>query len=607
MITALMRRDPVRQGWLRALLMQTLLVINVIGIQLRIAYTSGLSHQGVMIGLIWLMAGFAMLSLRYNHRGTAMDMGLPIPASRIWLAHLLVTALQGLIMVTASVVAVLLIGAVLSTFMAHDLLLGVTLRRSVLPLIAGVLLLAVLLSSRHGSRLKFRKSFQEVLIGTGLVLGVGALVVLVFHVLPWLAILVLLATVLIARRAHAAVPPMLEMPDDNDQPRNNGSATVVTNDTDDLSRPLAAGGWRTTLQLFFIAIRCTSRGPGTHLVVAPMIMAVGSLLGGALTDSSGDEVLRFTMIMMTAYMMLAFIIPQTSRMFMLDGLPIGRNLMLAALVLPTLLYVSAGFGIGRVYTTYIKGINTGVSYTETDGHYYARVPISFCWFTWSDDIPDNSVADGETHEAWRQVVCKGLPLYVYSPFSTPPGSSPDFVSAQLSKAVAHVYGMEISPAEIASRFLVTLPDGQVRPAPEAGSFLEAFPELETRSSGPVFIVLLLFVCVFWAFGLNLYFRQIHVGMNVKGRKLRLLIGLGVLMVFHMAQYVLAMAGVLELWLVPGLWKFSIRSMTEALPGGTLTVWLLCAVGLGLCWRITLSAFRRVEFNAYEEEIGLTLS
>ncbi|MCK4410243.1 MAG: hypothetical protein KAW67_09160, partial [Candidatus Eisenbacteria sp.] len=114
------------------------------------------------------------------------------------------------------------------------------------------------------------------------------------------------------------------------------------------------------------------------------------------------------------------------------------------------------------------------------------------------------------------------------------------------------------------------------------------------SHGPVFPVMMLAVCGMWLLALSVYLGSLRPGFTEKQRKGRFWWGMVILIGLHLAQFVLLFTETLDHWLLSGFWMIAIGELTERLPGGAVSVWILCGLILFLLYRMAERRFVRVE-------------
>jgi hypothetical protein len=182
---------------------------------------------------------------------------------------------------------------------------------------------------------------------------------------------------------------------------------------------------------------------------------------------------------------------------------------------------------------------------------------------------------------------------VFSPFSTPEGASPRYIAFQLGRALEAIYGVSVPYQEILDRHLDISSDRTVT-LKDPGRLLADFPERRPR--GEIALAPLLLVAIYTIFVIlsSIYLRAWRAGISDTRRKAAFL----AVAIAAIAATVAQVALMVAQWIRPDVGaafiKILMLRMVQAIPGGTLTVWILCALVLWGLYEFWLRQFDRVE-------------
>jgi hypothetical protein len=253
-----------------------------------------------------------------------------------------------------------------------------------------------------------------------------------------------------------------------------------------------------------------------------------------------------------------------------------------------------GYGAGRIVADIAEDGRELICYCERDGHYYVSAPLRNGAVSLDGSPPDAVAPWGESHEVWSVPIWATARPVVHSKFSTPPGSSAEFVAWQITRAVEDIYGADITSREVLDRYLTTDATGRVVPVGGALTLAADHPEWRVRSHGPVFPVMMLLVLGLWFVAMSAYLSTLRPGFTERRRKGTFWWGMVALMGLHVAQFAAFVVENLDHWVLAGTTMVAIRAAAERIPGGSLTIWLLCGAALFGLYRMAESRFLRVE-------------
>jgi hypothetical protein len=269
-------------------------------------------------------------------------------------------------------------------------------------------------------------------------------------------------------------------------------------------------------------------------LIYPFVLLFGALLSG-LDGRWIEDSMRFNYIWMTAYTLIAFTMHPPKQIYMIDGLPVSRRRILNVMTLPLMIILLVGYGAGQITLQYLGRAHPKplevihLVKSNKDGNYYTRVPYSALRIAWDGAVPDIVAPWGETQKVWSGHPVFALPAKLYSPYSTPPGSSIDFVAWQLSRAVEAVYGETIPADDIKERYLTERPDGAAALIATRLQISADYPQLRPiRNAGPVLPVVVGLSYSLWMLSLAVYFQAFRAGIS-NGKRMATAFGLLALM------------------------------------------------------------------------------
>jgi hypothetical protein len=231
-----------------------------------------------------------------------------------------------------------------------------------------------------------------------------------------------------------------------------------------------------------------------------------------------------------------------------------------------------------------------------DDHHYLSLPLRNGALAMDGTPPAAVSPSGESHDVWSREIMTGSAPVVHALYSTPPGSTIDFVAWQISRAAEDVYGERVSPEEVKSRYLAKDDDGRVVPVAGGLTLAADHPEWRVRAYAPVFPVMMLVVCGLWFIAMAVYMRTLRAGFTEKQKRGTFWWGMIVLMALHIAQFGLLITEKLDHWVLSGVGMITVRELAARLPGGGVSIWVLCGIALYGIYRVAERQFMRVESN-----------
>jgi hypothetical protein len=364
--------------------------------------------------------------LRCNH----LAMASPVAPRRLWLLHLVGVLLCGVMILAVSAGLIALGGWLLSRlpkrpemFVPDPLSLAVHLG-------AGLALAVTILQSHKPSLNKIPARWTYVLSTAAILVGVPALIDALAALPLYSAILPLGLALIIALRTYNSLPkafalvPLQPEPGDVAADRVAGRIpgalpvegsprpAIVEHDWSALSGERPARGIRYRWLLLMTIYRELAKKPIIGVLALPFLIFFGMLLSGGIFSESE---LRFTNIVMAAYILYAFSGPFLNQLHRLDHLPLSRRRLFALLTLPTAALLYLGYGAGWILAMGGQGSHEPVEYKKETCCHYTRVPIEFCEIAWNGQPPENGSPWGELHPAWTVPLYKGSRAVLYSP------------------------------------------------------------------------------------------------------------------------------------------------------------------------------------------------
>ncbi|MCP4655360.1 MAG: hypothetical protein GY856_08070 [bacterium] len=599
MILTQIRQDPAMRSLPKLI---SLTAVNA-SVLLGLCYfRAGMERQApeltLLMVVVWLAFAIYQVLGKVRTRSSPFDMALPLPARRLWLTHMLAVLLAGALMIAASLGAVALwhwfAGEMLKMHPGAEL----EMVDLVVLLSVGLALAVVLLQTpKPGlSEIPFNRRYVLLMVVT-LVGVLGVMIVLRALPLPWTLVPLGLAFALGLRSyrslpaAFTLVPPAADVGDqDRDEIRADRFAakdqTALTGDR---------RGYR---RILFLTIHRTVKlGPATIWFMFPPLILFGMICAGGLGPWSDLDDLRFLYVPLIIYLLLVFVSQMIRQLSPLDALPISRRLLFALVIVPSLLTLSLGYGAGRIVTAAMEQKEQRIEFLKDESHYFVRVPIGRCEIAWNGRPPASSSPWGESHEAWKTPLFRGSRVVLYSPFSTPEGSSPEFVALQMSRAIAAIYGEHVSPVEINDRYLELRDDGSVGLKEAGFTLLEDYPDLKLRGEGPGFPLLVLaLVGLPSLLLLALFLVTYRAGVAERVRTSVLGALAGLMLALMAGQVVAAVMDFMEPRVARGFLEILIRQMGETVPG-TLAAWGGSALVFAGGYWLAQARFQGIELPA----------
>jgi len=471
-----------------------------------------------------------------------------------------------------------------------------------LELLAGVLLAVVLLQAPAPSLARVPVTPRSVVWTLVVLAGVALLLVALHPAGPAAALVPLLLAVVVGGWARARLPlGFTVVPFAAARARAAASPGVGT---PALARPAesARGPNRRAVALGILG--GVSAGP-LDWMSFPLVGLFAFVVGGGLSLVADDlSPLRFAYIPLATFIMFSSIGPRLRRLHHLDPLPVARRVLFAVLIVPYFAVFFAGYGLGALASARSSGNSDLVGLVSVEGSARVVVPQRFVRIAWNGQVPPAVAPWGESHTPARSTpLWKGGRALVYSPYSTPEGSSKEFVAWQLSRALEAVYGVRVPATEIAERHLSVGERGVVAADPAGFSPRRAYPGLRPAGTGPLFAAMTLLVCLPWLIAVAALLSLYRSGVTDRGRQVMVWSVTGAAVATLLLFAAAVVADWVQPWIVQWAVELPVRHLGESVPG-TLATWVVCAVLLAVGYRIAGARFARMEVPSHPTRFTL---
>ncbi len=330
-----------------------------------------------------------------------------------------------------------------------------------------------------------------------------------------------------------------------------------------------------------------------HWVAAllfPCIILVGLALSGY--DPRGLNSITLPVVVVT--FMSGLLHYSLGRMYMIEPLPVSRRLLHAYIVLPVLAVTLFGYGIGIAVGKGSAPTENLLFYGEKryDRSLDVRVPLEFWEIGWHGE-PAPVVAEccDEPYAVWSTSLFEGSDIVLYSPYHTPPGSTPAFVSRQLSRAAERIFGEKLDPKEIESRYFVAGPGGEMRMRGETINIGKDYPHLEANNWYGIVPVAVLIIGIPWFIIAALSFHIYSAGK--KGSIVQIVLG-AVVTVYILSIIYVSSSGFTSEWKIGAFAWILVRKLASGFPGGVSALWFVAVAALFAGYLLSWNRFERVE-------------
>jgi len=562
---------------------------------------SALPDSLLLVVVFWLPLAIYLTFGRTNLRCSRFDLTLPVPARRLWWIHLTAVASSGVVLLMIVALVVRLRDGLFARLSDRVIVPDSDVAALAPALVACLLLAVALLQAFEPTVYRIPPRRHAVLFSVlGAVLMLGLLAALA--ALPNVFSLFALALAgWVGWRGARAVPASFTL-----LPRQPEGATAKVR-----QGAISSGlGWagalpdrRGTLarhlSVTTTAFGILSRGiaPGavskipTNLSQLPMMFGWGLLFAG--TFFGGPDIWLF-FVVITVYLLLAFLAGPMGQLHLLDPLPISRHRIFAMLVLPGFLALVTGYGVGVLMTPTDRNAGPLVELTADRSplapharleNPMVRVAVEYLAVATDGTLPSIESPWGESHEPWSISVARGTGALLYSPFSTPEGSSEEFLALQLSRAIEATYGASLAVDEVGRRWLFTDASGNLGWNEEAFTTWLADEELLPRRIVPLTPFVLTLVGLMWLITVWIFLQSFRIKNSPASRKWAYFGLLGILLAVHLAVVIGGVGAVTRPWVAVGVSRLWVSRLAEVIPAGTAGVWLggIVLFAIGYVW------------------------
>ncbi len=579
MTWALIRRDPAVRSLARFVPICVANTLLVLGVYYQVAFRTGSPSPMVVGWILWSAAALYLGFARVDRRCNDLELTLPLSARRLWLTHVLGLVLGGGVILAVAAGLAQLAFRLLRRFPQAPVL-ELDLVVLALQLGSGLLLAVVLLQSGRPAAQRIPLNPARILWILTVLVGTAALVGWLRAQPIYFAVAPLAVAAAVAWRTCHTLPAAFTLVSHAARPKDDAGFTTK--------------GWGRS-GAFGRSLRITVRTVlGDVKVWANLaaVLVMGLILGGGLEGWGEDlGMLRYTYIPFVIYVLVAFSGLVVRQLYAVDPLPVSRRRVLALFVVPQLVLLLFGYATG---TFLARDDRIDFVYVEREEHHYVAVPNRFWDVVPAAGAATNAAPWGESQEAGRRDFFEGGSWVLQSPISTPPGSSLEFASWQLSRAVERVYGRQIAPRELAERYLTLDEEGEVVPKGQL-TLLDDYPGLVPRGNGPLFPVLFALVVPPWFLILTVFLRTCRAGVTKRIQLGVLWIFLGLLLAAIIGQFAAMVAGLFDPVALRGWLEIRMMQMGES--GVTVAaLWVASALVTAATFLVVQAGFERIEVS-----------
>ncbi len=561
------------------------LVFGILGARRSI---SEFDAQPWIVLIVWLTPALFVMWTGLRGRDLKWETALPLAPQALWRVHLSALAVAAFLVWLASTASIwLMFGLVrwAGDTWLHDPV------EVLVACLAGGVALAPLAAWFHGRRPELR-----VWNGPGwldaVVAVVAALLGLAVVDRPlWGITAIVLGTAGLVRGGLVRVPGAWTIPMGKGTEACSGEAFGGT---------AARWSWSLDARLYWMILRAVPRGVLTGLSVLPMAAAFGFLMSGAMERILPGSELRLLFAPITAYLMLAGSAFPMAGIRALDALPVARTRVLTLVLAPVALLYLLGYGVGTVWNLSAVQEGEPILFVDEEERYGLLVPLRLFEVGPVGPPPVVEAPWGESHEMLAIPVFgvdgnyHGDQPMLWKPYTTPRGASREFVAWQLARAVEAYYGKTLDHVELADRYFVVNPDGQVGVRGGELTFAADHPELRVRGVGPVLPAAVALLAPLWLLPLAAFLSVCRSRYSVRRRRIVIWSAMGVLMLMHILAFLSPAFGLMRPDRIEVATLSWLQQTTLTLPGGALMLWALALAILAAGLLLVRRGFRSLE-------------
>ncbi len=562
-----------------------------LGFVTRVVGDNGQANPWVLLGTMWFVPALHLVAGGSDRRCREVLLTLPLNGRRLWLAGVLAhAAASGLVLLVTLGTA--WAGLAWLGHLGVGDGIGIAALRAHLGPVAlqiaswWVLLLVSLQARRPGLVELTHGRVYTLVTGVALVVG-GLAVTNLGRYGPGTALVPLVIATLVGALAWRRVPSALSLAPR--APRAAGRARPASSAVG-RSRPVP---WLLPLTI----VRATAKNQALPILTYPLLTGLGFMLGDNASAFTEAEFDSFLLVAITAYSVFAVTAACLPRLWFFDHLPISRGRILATLLVPQALCLAVGFGAGRVLVHALGATREPIAFDERSECYGVRLSPRFFAVAWDGQPPAMTSPAGESHVPTARRVLAGLPFALYKPYETPEGSSLDYVAWQLARATAATFGETVPAAELQQRYLTTDDAGRVVPKGDALTLAADHPSWRVAPARGALALQALLIGILALAGLATYVRCLRADVRPALRKTAFGLILTALMILHLGPYLQSALLNIESEVGAAFLVILAGRITDALPGGVVTFWVLVVAALAAAVRGVASVMARMELSA----------
>ena len=561
----------------------------------------GATDPLLVLSVVWIAVTLFLVFGEVRTRCTPFVIALPIPTRKVWLSHLSAVIVAGVAVIAATAIPVAG-GVWLLWKLSGRLMVPMEQVGGMgIHLIAGLILAVVLLQNPMPSQHRLERTPERIVLSLLIMGAVMAMAVTLNTVSPWTVLITLGLAGTVGALRYRSVPEAFSLAADEKPPEVFARDLVRRQwETVGTGRPAGSIAFGRLLDVtiwrsFLVGIKLKQSPWLTY----PFVLFFGAFLA-ALDARWIEDSLRFNYIWLTAYMLFAFTMHPPKQVYMIDGLPVSRRRILNVMTFHLVLILMAGYGAGVVGLGYLDRTHPRplevihLIQDREDGNYYLRVPYSAVRIAWDGRVPDAVAPWGESHGAWSRPLLFAGPPRMYSPYSTPPGSSIDFVAWQMSRAVEAVYGETIPPQELRQRYLKERTDGGAALKPEKLHLSADYPHRRRiRDAGPAFPVVMGLSLALWMLSLAVYFQAFRAGISNRKRLATAFVLLALMMLGWLGVLFGPIVRAIDGGAFNVVLTIALREAGES-TAATAAVWIVMSAVAVASYFVALSRFVKIE-------------
>ena len=596
----LLRRDPGLRGSGRLLLVVLLAAgVSTTGWgvlvfsgeeQLSVPYIGLPLGPVIFASMVWVALMGSLFLPGVVSRCQLLDLALPVSARQLWLTHLITIVLMGWATLAAMTGLLSLFNLLLGRLVDRALL-GQGLGALMLHMAAG-LVLAVVLMQRVKPEL-YRIPIDGRYIFQSILTTIGVLIlILVLHSLSSFSALITLGLALIlGMRTCSSLPPAFAL---LSRQAEDGGEVRESEDIQASSGEASIAGFRwiyfKTVWRTLISFR--------YAFFLPILIGYGLIVSGLFPQGLASSDMRIVYLGWIWYLMLSFALLAMRQLHFLDYLPISRKLLFAGLVLPVLLSVMLGYGIGALGDLRSEPYRRHDRRTDLS-HLSAPVAVENFAIAWDGQVAEIGSPWGESHPAWSFQLCKGSRITLYAPYTSPEGSSRKFAALQLSRAIAAFHGEQVPLEEVAIRYLASDEEGKIHLQTER--LLADYPGLLTPGQKWYFPVFLLVAVFPWLLLMVFMLRVFRTNPPEREWNWLMIGAMALAFLITIGTIAADIAGYMGPGSLPALTDALIWQLAEEVPGGGVVIWATTILLLGGGYLQGQTEFQRYEIPSRREK------